>query len=306
MEIQFISHSRIDKALWNKTIQESPNGLIYATTEFLDRMSPGWNALVSGNYDIIMPLTVKNKFGFSRLVQPAFSQQLGVFSKIKLEETAIKNFIQKASEDMDETDIYLNYDNLFPGAALRCNLVLPLHKSFEEISANFKKDLMRNATDHELYYIPAGIDEVFSDYEECILPKNKSLKKSALGQFRNLCADMDRQNKVISRKVISKTNDKLSSALFLQDEKRIYYMMAATSAAGKKCHANAYLLHEMIREHSGINKLFDFEGSEIPGVRFFFEKFGPVNQPYPHVHLENLNGWQKPVKYLYQVFKNSR
>jgi hypothetical protein len=45
---------------------------------------------------------------------------------------------------------------------------------------------------------------------------------------------------------------------------------------------------EILKEFSGRNLLFDFEGSDLPGVKEFYECFGPIDQPYFHYHFNDL------------------
>ena len=67
-----------------RAIETSPNGLIYAKSFYLDNICAGWNALTGENYEWVLPLTDKKKFGISYLYQPPFTQQLGVFAKRKV------------------------------------------------------------------------------------------------------------------------------------------------------------------------------------------------------------------------------
>ena len=50
-EIRFLAHNQIDKKQWDRCVEESANGLIYAYSFYLDQMSPGWNAIVSGKIE---------------------------------------------------------------------------------------------------------------------------------------------------------------------------------------------------------------------------------------------------------------
>lgn len=305
MDIRFLDHEEINKERWDEVIKKSPNGFIYATSKYLDIMSPGWHALISDDYEFLMPLPVKRQFGFKRINQPVFCQQLGIISEKNSDEKIVNDFLSKASSMSDEIDIYLNYKNQYKGAKLRTNLVLPLNQSFSEIQSHFRKDIIANAIKQGIIYTPADIAEVFSAYKKLIFPKNKHLKKAELEKFRRLCELLNKDQQVITRKVISEKGKMLSSALFFKDEKRIYYMMSATEVEGRNNDANAYLLHEMIREESETQRTFDFEGSVIPGVRFFFEKFSPEDQPYPHFQLTKLKGWQKSLKNIYKTLKGN-
>jgi hypothetical protein len=60
--------------------------------------------------------------------------------------------------------------------------------------------------------------------------------------------------------------------------------MNSTTEAGRKMEANHFLLNSILQQFAGSNLIFDFEGSDIPGVKIFYEKFGAVNQRYYKMH----------------------
>jgi hypothetical protein len=64
--------------------------------------------------------------------------------------------------------------------------------------------------------------------------------------------------------------------------------MNTTTTPGRKLKANHFLINNIIKEFSQTNLLFDFEGSDLAGVKEFYQNFGPVNQPYFHYHFNFL------------------
>jgi hypothetical protein len=50
--------------------------------------------------------------------------------------------------------------------------------------------------------------------------------------------------------------------------------MNSTLPEGKKKEANYFLLSRLWMEFEGSGMIFDFEGSDIPGVKEFYKKFG--------------------------------
>ena len=61
MQIRHLRHNEINYSLWDKCITNAKNSLVYASTWYLDVVSPDWEALVAGNYEYIMcPYGLKN------------------------------------------------------------------------------------------------------------------------------------------------------------------------------------------------------------------------------------------------------
>ncbi len=113
-------------------------------------------------------------------------------------------------------------------------------------------------------------------------------------RFASLCETLYKQGQCITRTVTDK-QEVLSTAVLLKDEKRIYNIMNATTARGRLKEANYFLFDQLIHEFSGTPILLDFEGSDLPGVRNFYEKFGAISQPYFYYHLNRLP-W--PLRFL--------
>ena len=62
----------------------------------------------------------------------------------------------------------------------------------------------------------------------------------------------------------------------------MYHLLNTTFPEGRETHSNPWLLDQIFREYSNRNLLFDFEGSDLPGVKTFYKKFGGHVQPYFH------------------------
>ena len=89
MRILHLRNKSIDYCRWDNCITKSHNHLTYAYSWYLDIVSPNWEALVSEDYAYIMPLPVKSRYGIPYLVQPVLTQQLGIYSKKKINERNI-------------------------------------------------------------------------------------------------------------------------------------------------------------------------------------------------------------------------
>src|ERR1700733_10069344 len=130
--IQYLPHEKIDKAAWDRCIDEAPGGLVYAYSFYLDIMARHWDALVMNDYQLVMPLTWNKKYGIYYLYQPAFTASLGVFGK-NITEALVQQFIQAIPDKFKLVEIELNKDNPVNTASInmRTNYVLSLNKSYE-------------------------------------------------------------------------------------------------------------------------------------------------------------------------------
>jgi hypothetical protein len=296
-DIRYIKHAEINKEMWDACITNSPNGLIYSRSWFLDAMTPNWDALVHKDYIAVMPLTISRKVGVSYLSQPAFCQQTGITGPIDFNEKITQTFIDIACSKFPLVEINLNFKNEYPKGSMKCNLILDLLKPFETIQAAFRKDLISKSVFANLQIEKSvNYKSVIDSFKKLYLDKIPHLKEKDFNNFLKVCKHVSKTGNLFVRKVLNQDGKLLSDALFFKDEKRIYYMLSATFPEGKKCDANAYLLYQVIKEFSGSNYIFDFEGSSIPSIKFFFKKFNPVEENYPIVRINNLSPFIKKIK----------
>ena len=124
INIHYLRHNEIDRQKWDKCILSSVNGIIYAFSWYLDIVCEGWQALVSNDYEAVMPLPAFRKYGINYLAQPFFTQQLGVFSTKKMDEELITRFMLAIPPKFKYIDLKLNTFNLFnhPGFQVTRNV----------------------------------------------------------------------------------------------------------------------------------------------------------------------------------------
>lgn len=295
--IQFFKNGEIDKVRWDETIKLSSNGLIYARSFYLDNMAPGWHALAGENYEWVLPLTNRKKYGISYLYQPAFMQQSGVFSKqeVTIPYKEILLYVQKHYKFCE-----INWNFATPTYFIKAplqietanNFILDLSCSYESITSNYHNDLIKNLKRSKNFQ---HIYRTTNDYNKCIQlyrehygQRMPHVKENDYKNFSAICSYAKENDMIVCREVVNEDNTLLAAALLLSDGKRLYNLMNTTTQAGRKTEANHFLLNAVIEEFSGKDVLLDFEGSDLSGVKAFYENFGAVNQPYFRLKYNNL------------------
>ena len=146
--IRYLKHNEIDKKKWDSSLDQSVNTLIYAYSWYLDIVSPSWCALMEDDYSSVMPLTGNKKYGIDYLFPPYFAQQLGVFSKNKLTQQKIENFLNAIPPQYKFIEANLNTKNTFDLSGFRLkkntNIELNLNHPYETLRKKFSEDTKRN------------------------------------------------------------------------------------------------------------------------------------------------------------------
>jgi hypothetical protein len=290
-ETAIVPSDKIDKEKWNNCIAASSNSLIYATTDYLDHLADNWTGIILNDYEAVMPVPLRKKWGIRYCYDVPFIQQLGVFPA-KNEDFVL---FKKALGDLvSYGDYAFNYANNTGYGSLQTNFVMQLDGAY---NAKFSTDVQQNIRRSQGFghvYKKCKSDVAIEAFIETNGPRT-SVRKEEFNRFKNLAAVLEKKGRVVGRKVVSPNENLLSAVLLLDDGRRLYNIMNSTFSEGKGTEANYFLLSNVWQEFEGSGRCFDFEGSDLPGVKEFYKKFGGVNESYTKVHFNHLP-W--PMKIL--------
>ena len=289
--IQILAATQIDKEKWNRCINESSNGLIYAYTDYLHAMAENWHGLVIDDYIAVMPLPWKKKFGIRYGYTPPFIQQLGITGIV--DTVTLQQVLLSIHHFYSFADIHFNFSNAaiqnITQSSHRTNLIIDLSQGYSIIQSHYKSNLKENIKKAGmLTYTEDTIEQAVSLYQTHYRKRMRHITGNNYKSFTDLCLSLQEKKQCFTRTATDENNQVLATAILLKDNKRIYNVMNTTTPEGRNKEANHFLLDQIIREFAGQPLLFDFEGSELPGVHSFYKKFGAVNQPYFHYHYNRL------------------
>ena len=295
-DIQIISSQNINPSLWNDCVikHQTP---IYCRYEYLSTMAKNWSGLILGDYKAVMPICYKRKYGIKYCYTPAFMQQLGwVGEPIHWQELekVITQFVKYG-------DVMFNWKNdlVDENAIAKTNFIISLEQSYDKISSQYNSDLEQNLKkankENLIYKSSIEIPQAIHYYKQLYADRLEKTTQQDFENLLSLCSLLNEANNCIVRKVCNNDNELLAIALLLKDENRIYNIANSTTSLGKKSAANHFLIDNILKEFSNTDLIFDFEGSDLPGVKSFYENFGAINQPYYHVHINKL--WFLPKNF---------
>lgn len=289
---RYLRNEEIERERWDQLVALAPNSRVYAMSWYLDRVSENWDALVWGDYQYVMPINSRRKWGITYLYTPVFCQQLGIFP-VPPEEIQQK-FMDSLRGRFRYIQIQVN-SNLHPQAfegfkiSTRDNYVLPLFESYSAISANYSRHTARNLAKAK----KAGVTVV------------RGLSAREFINFKKGNADARADDKTYHslEKIISYTqsagngfiisaytfhNELCASAFFLRSGHRVVYLSAFSTDEGKATSSMYAIVDSFIRESAGSGLLLDFEGSTIPGIARFYKGFAAHLETYYHLYHNNL------------------
>ncbi len=294
--IQHLLHEQINKKKWDEAIARSFNGMVYAYSWYLDVVAPEWEALVADNYQTVMPLTCRNKFGINYLFPPFFVQQLGVFSSQKLDGGKVKDFISAIPAKYKLVEITLNaFNKLEQGDYTikeNANYELDLIQPYEQLYAGYSDNLKRNLKKAK----KNGLSISRKVAPEEIIKLFRENKGKEVGNFKSI--DYKRLKDLMEVAVKNgkgqlwgvSTSDKqlCAGAFFVESNDRAIFLFSGLNEAGKQKGAMPYLIDQFVNSNSEKKLTLDFEGSNIPGLAKFYKSFGSRECTYLFVGINRL------------------
>lgn len=278
MQIKHLKHNEIDFKLWDKTILSSQNQLIYAHSWFLNIVSPKWEALVTENYEYVMPLPIKRKYGVSYLTQPPYTQQLGVFSSNIIDSELLLLFVKKIPTFSYEINI--NEQNPIDIALQQPNYILNLNSSYADLCKMYSKNAQRNLNKALSLNLKFSYKLSFDEFWEFNCSVTKKYGSWHPTTLKEIIVKGIENDSIRFCGVYNTDNLLIAALCLLITEERMTYLLPVSSQAGKSNWAMFLLIDELIKRFAGQKKILDFEGSRIEGIARFYKGFGAKLRPY--------------------------
>jgi hypothetical protein len=300
-QIQYLPHNKIDKNKWDYCIQAATRSLVYNASWYLDAMAVHWDALVLNDYEAVIPLVWKRKFGIYYLYQPFFTAQLGITGNAN-SPAATDAFLKSLPSHFKFVDIDLDERNdttqFFTACSKRVNMLLDITQNYAGIYKGYHrlaKRMIRKAHEKKLHIeVNAGIPESIAFYQQQYNARLK-IKPAEYSKLTNMFQMASHKGHVIS--LAAKIDDRLLAIyILLKDQHYVYSVIGGSSTEGKETGAFYMLTDHAIKTVSGTDRLFRFEGSDLPGIAHFNQQFGAKPFYYNHLKLNRL-------PFLLRVFK---
>lgn len=294
--IRYIQREHINVDKWDACIDAAPNGLIYARSWWLDKMADSWDALVVGDYESIMPLTWKKKYGIKYLYQPYFTPSLGPFYKTG-NTIELKDFIAAIPAAFKFVDIDINElaskDKLTaPGVSIINRTNFWVHIADEQSDGKNYNRLAKRKINTALssgitFSNEVSIGSVINEYRKNYESAHAAINEAHYTKLLAACnIALEKGN--VSTYGAFQGNEMIAFYLVLHDQRFSYSLLGGSNAAGKETGAFYFLTHQAIEDAKRRKNTFRFEGSDIEGIAFFNKQFGSVPETYSHIKINRL------------------
>ncbi|MDL2297421.1 GNAT family N-acetyltransferase [Bacteroidales bacterium OttesenSCG-928-E04] len=313
--MRLLENRFINKELWNRSVENSSFPTIFADYDILTLASPGWKALVLGEYEYVMPLPTKAKLGVKYVYTPFFMSQLGIFSKNEITPEVTMLFFNSIPYIYRQIDLLLapgNYsDNSLINPIEMHTYQMRLNRPYVLLEQRFSENTKRNIKAAEkaglTYTTQLSVGEVIGLFKNG-RGKDKSIRYNKK-DYRLLEEMAGCASKKGMLDIVGVRDDEgrlLAGALFLRDYQCIRFWFSGRDYRFPEKKAMFFLLNEYLKVNEKQDLLFDFNGSMNENVARFYKGFGGEQCSFPFVNLRRYSYLSPFIKMYKTIIKQEK
>ena len=294
MEVRRVNRTEVDYVKWDYTIEHAINSFTYGFSWYLDAVSDDWEAIIVNDYDYILPLPFKKILGiFKYYSQPILSQQMGPFGKHIPSKEILELIFSKLPSGPARLNINLSENLNLPETY---NSLNPKRHINQTISIDQDIDIIKDKfTNNPRRALQSKIKN-FGQLEQISNPKmvldfvytlqarkigfKKNQYKKALALF--LKAKEKNAAQFFQLKNINTDKVVVMGAVLIQSDRIINFFYTSLKGTENYGAASVYIF-KLIEKFKSTKKVFDFDGSDIPGINAFFNSFGAETTYYTSI-----------------------
>ncbi|HWB26358.1 MAG TPA: hypothetical protein VG738_12800 [Chitinophagaceae bacterium] len=278
-QINVIPSGSLNKAKWDNCINTSHNGLVYATSTYLDAMATHWAGMVLNDYKYVMPLPWRKKMLVQYIYPPAFVQQLGIFSAGDISAEVVSLFIKAIPAKYKYCEMHFNYANLLQGnnVIMRKNYLLNLSPGYDKLYNAYSRSAIRNITKAN----NAGVTVRDGIAPAAIIQMHRGRFGDNIGataddydRFLTLCNTLLQKKQCITAGAYDATGKLIAGSVYFIYKNRVTFILNGNTPESLTCGATHLLKDHVIQKLAGSGYVLDFEGSDFENFARFYRQFG--------------------------------
>lgn len=282
--IKRLKYEEVDWQKYQNCLEQSEQYIFFAEKKYLDLLlHQNWEILVDDDYEAVMPIPLAKKWGFTFVVMPLQTQQLGIFSEKDTPELN-ESFLAFFQQNYKVFYYAFNAKNEFTTLLKTRKNYKLFSEDYESIKKKYSIHRRRNVRITDVLQDKIKFTEAenlnhseFFFTENVIGFTNSSLKKRAFENMKNFLS----QNLL---KVYELYFDgKLASQAYLiESEKEDFLVNFINDKKFSKYNLSSIILDQIFRKNIE-KKDFNFHGSNISEIAEFYRRFGATEENYAFV-----------------------
>lgn len=290
--MDIIPSQNVDKTRWDKLVSENES-VPYDYSFYLDAVAENWCLYVDSTYTKGVAFSTSKRLGIVNVTIPPFVRENRFYGNWNQQE--MKDFM-------------MILQHKFKGGIFQTNQpISSFQRSYQIVdecilSSHAKRNLKKAKKYGISTEISNEIQPAFELMAQELSNKIPDFDTKHQQILLKLFVALRQNNKLIIRNII-KDDKVLGGLFFFKGKQRTLYIKGGANEEGKHNGGMYLAMYEQISETLQRQLLFDFDGSEVPGVKRFNEYFGTVNVLYSQ-HKWNKNPlYYRIIRRIYLTLK---
>jgi hypothetical protein len=288
--MKLVDRKNIDVKKWDEIISNSDIENVFMYSWYLDSVCSNWSAIITEDYETILPIPFTKKLGVKQMIQAPFTREYDIIGN-GFNWSEVMTFL---ASDFKSIHFRNQQKGILKSEKIRTHQLLSLKEDFQNSYSTNAKRILKKTTNY-LIEKSKNSKLVIDLFRENVAHKVHTISKQDLVVLEKL------MNAALKLKrgelLVVKENDNIVAAgFFLFDKQRITYLKGASTDSAKKTGAMYYLMNQAMVRYQSDFTTFDFGGSDIEKVAEFYHKFGATDRTYYDYTIDDLPFWFKTLK----------
>ena len=302
MEIALLQRNEIDINKWNACIEsDTKMANVSGMSWYLDKNCDDWNAVIIDNYQSVMPLPCRKKWGMDYVYPPFFTSRTGFFGQ-NLTSTEMDTVFGVISEKFKWIDTMFSPDTEINIECYRHlkhrAFVLNLQQSYSYIQKQYHRNHQRNcrkAVQNELILTKnPDIEEVISLFVDNIgQRKQVSYSQKDYQRLKELLVFLQSHNAVEALGANDKDGKLCAGIFFTHRDGKYNYLFSGRNGEGADNGSMFFIMDNFITLHAEKDANLYINGSDNEQIARFYAGFGLQETYYYQLMLNRLNKLEK-------------
>ncbi len=264
---------------------------------WLDTVCKSWDVAIEEKDHkmlAVYPYSIEKIAGIT-LIRPApltaFSGPLIIENNDQPRETLINNllgqlprhgYIRFTTPPSDDTDSYPELPGFIKAERITYQIALGATEAelFHNLDGKRRNDIRKATADLRVESAPLNVHD-FSEWQQKMFDTKKVKNPYGLLMLESVFQAAKQHRASLSLSAFDEQGNCYGAIWLLYNQEVMYYMLSATHPQHRHRGAISLLIwHALVKANKMGLKIFDFEGSQDPGISEFFRKFGGQQKKY--------------------------
>ena len=281
MAIRYIKQKDLNYSLWDRCINNSFNGVIYAYAWYLDIVAVHWDALVEDDYRTVMPLVYRKTIVYKELYTPMFTKQLGIFSSKPVDQKKMEKFLEHIPPEFKKLNLCLNRHNTQTignhftrsRTVYELDLIVPYEKKSKSYSPVVRSSI--SLATEKKYFLQKGVS--LYDFENYLYTHLKdAVAAQVVKPLRQILSRLMSVGRAEIVGVYDEKNTLVSGACFVRSNQNVILLYAYNLPDSDSQRANYLIIDSFLKNYSARNVTLSMEHFDEHWNHKFYNDFGSL------------------------------